>query len=131
MLTSGPAAPNPSELLGSQRMGSLLEDLRDCYDVVLVDAPPVLPFADALATGPACDGAVLVVRYGKTRADHVRRAAEALAGVRVPLLGSVLTMTPAGRDRGYGYRSYRYTPDRSRRSEPLAEDAAPSPAVLP
>jgi len=91
----------------------------------------VLPFADALATGPACDGCILVVRYGKTRADHVRRAGEALAGVRVPLLGSVLTMTPGGRDRGYGYRRYRYTPDDPQRREMLAEDAAPSPAVLP
>ncbi len=131
VLTSGPAAPNPSELLGSQRMSSLLEQLRGSYDTVLVDAPPVLPFADALATGPACDGCILVVRYGKTRADHVRRAGEALAGVRVPLLGSVLTMTPGGRDRGYGYRRYRYTPDDPQRREMLAEDAAPSPAVLP
>jgi tyrosine-protein kinase len=131
VLTSGPAAPNPSELLGSQRMRSLLQDLRGSYDTVLVDAPPVLPFADALATGPACDGSVLVVRYGKTRADQVRRAAEALAGVRVPLLGSVLTMTPAGRDRGYGYSRYRYTPGRSQLGGPLAQDAAASPAVLP
>jgi non-specific protein-tyrosine kinase len=130
VLTSGPAAPNPSELLGSQRMHSLIGDLRDSYDTVLVDAPPVLPFADALATGPACDGSVLVVRYGKTRADHVRRAAEALAGVRVPLLGSVLSMTPGGRDRGYGYSRYRYTRDDSQHAELLAQDAPlPSPAA--
>jgi capsular exopolysaccharide synthesis family protein len=103
VLASGPAAPNPSELLGSNRMGRLLEDLRDAYDMVLVDAPPVLPFADALATGPACDGAILVVRHGKTRAEHVRRAADALAAVGVPLLGTVLSMTPAARSRGYGY----------------------------
>jgi capsular exopolysaccharide synthesis family protein len=109
VLTSGPVAPNPSELLGSRRMADLLDYLRDSYDVVLVDAPPVLPFADAVATGPACDGAILIVRYGKTRADHLRRTTETLTTVNIPVLGSVLNMAPGGRspEYGYGYRYYR------------------------
>jgi len=73
---------------------SLLEQLRASFDVILVDAPPILPFADTAATVSACDGAILVVRHGKTRLDHVRRAAEALSAVSSPLLGSILSMEP-------------------------------------
>jgi len=116
VLTSGPPAPNPSDLLGSRRMSDLLGHLRSAYDVVLVDAPPVLPFADALATAPACDGAIMVVRYGRTRIDGVRKSADALATVGTPLLGSVLSMEPRGKrhsEYGYGYRRY-YQPARLR-----------------
>lgn len=109
VLASGSLPPNPADLLGSQRMGELIERLRGDYDTVLIDAPPLLPFADVPATAPFCDGAVLVVRHGKTRADHVRRAADALRAVDVPILGSLLTMTPRDThpEYRYGYRHYR------------------------
>ncbi len=108
VLASGSTAPNPSELLGSRRMADLIDSLRDAYEVVLVDAPPVLPFADVTAAGPACDGAVLIVRYAKTKYDHVRRTSDALAAVNIPVLGSVLNMARGGRspEYGYGYRYY-------------------------
>jgi capsular exopolysaccharide synthesis family protein len=108
VLASGPTPPNPSDLLGSQRMSQLIEQLSGRYDLVLLDAPPVLPFADAVATGPACDGAILVVRYGKTRIAHVRQAAAALGAVGVPILGTVLSMTPAKQRSEYGYYGYRH-----------------------
>ncbi len=109
VLASGPTPPSPSDLLGSQRMSQLVEQLRGQYDLVLIDAPPILPFADAAATGPACDGAILVVRYGKTRAAQLRQAMDALGAVGVPILGSVLSMSPAREhpEYGYGYRRYR------------------------
>ncbi len=134
-LTSGSIPPNPSDLLGSWRMSQLIEQLRAQYEVVLVDAPPVLPFADTIATAPACDGAILVVRYGKTRIDHVRRAADALHAVNVPLLGSVLSMTPGGRrpEYGYGYRRYRPVGEDPPRDGELPDGNAPtepSPAAL-
>jgi capsular exopolysaccharide synthesis family protein len=109
VLASGPTPPSPSDLLGSQRMSQLVEQLRGQYDLVLIDAPPILPFADAAATGPACDGAILVVRYGRTRAAQLRQAMEALGAVGVPILGSVLSMSPIREhpEYGYGYRRYR------------------------
>ena len=58
VLASGPTPPSPSDLLGSQRMRQLIEQLRGQYDLVFIDAPPLLPFADAVATGRACDGAI-------------------------------------------------------------------------
>jgi capsular exopolysaccharide synthesis family protein len=113
VLASGPTPPNPSDLLGSQRMSQLVEQLSGRYDTVLLDAPPVLPFADAAATGPACDGVILIVRYGKTRIAHLRQATEALDAVGVPILGTVLSMTPARQhpEYGYGYRYYRRAHD--------------------
>jgi capsular exopolysaccharide synthesis family protein len=128
VLTSGPVAPNPSELLGSRRMADLLDYLRDAYDVVLVDAPPVLPFADAVATGPACDGAILIVRYGKTRADHLRRTTETLTTVNIPVLGSVLNMAPGGRSPEYGY-GYRYYQSKKEPAHAMraGQDSEPQP----
>jgi capsular exopolysaccharide synthesis family protein len=108
VLASGPAPPNPSDLLGSQRMSLLVEQLRGRYDVILLDSPPVLPFADAAATAPACDGAILIVRYGKTRTAQLRQACEALGAVGTPVLGSVLSMTPARQHPEYGYQYPRY-----------------------
>jgi capsular exopolysaccharide synthesis family protein len=130
MLASGPTPPSPSDLLGSQRMRQLVEQLRGQYDLVLVDAPPLLPFADAVATGPACDGAILMVRYGKTRVAQVRQAIDALDTVGVPILGSVLSMTPAREhpEYGYGYRRYRTAHDDPPQDENTASERAPADA---
>ena len=110
VLDSGPAPPNPSDLLGSPRMHELLGELRNRYDVILLDAPPLLPFADAAAAAPASDGAILVVRFGKARIAHVEQATEALSRVGTPLLGSVLTMTPAKQRAAYGHGHSDYQP---------------------
>ena len=117
VLASGAIPPNPSEMLGSQHMHKLLADLRDEYDVILVDAPPVLPVADALAIAPACDGAILVVRYGRTRRDQVTQTAAALRKAEVDVLGTVLNRAPRrGRD---SYYYEQYTSERD--GDPAAE----------
>ena len=95
VLASGPAPPGPSDLLGSHRLSQLMEQLRERSEQILVDAPPVLPFADAVAAMPACDGVIMVVRYGKTHIAQLRRASDALEATGSPILGSVLSMTPA------------------------------------
>jgi capsular exopolysaccharide synthesis family protein len=106
VISSGPLPPNPATLLGSGRMRELIERLRRGYDYVLIDAPPVLPFADTPTVAPFCDGAIVVVRYGRTRIDQVRRTIAALTAVDSPILGSLLTMTPRGRSSEYGYAYY-------------------------
>lgn len=102
VLTSGPIPPNPSELLASRQMVSLLAKLRDTYDIVLLDAPPVLPVTDAAVLGAACDGALVVVRYGRTTTHQVTAAASALRAASVRLLGTVLTMVPKSSQDSYG-----------------------------
>lgn len=97
VLASGPLPPNPSELLGSEKMRELLKELKGRYDVVLIDGAPLLPVADATALAPSCDGVVLMCRYGQTARGQVQSAALALANVGASLLGCVLTLAPRSR----------------------------------
>ena len=119
VLASGPIPPNPSELLGSGHMVALLRQLQQRFDVVIVDAPPLLPVTDAAVLSRICDGAVLVVRYGKTRREQVERTAQALRTVDARILGTVMNMGPTkGPDAyAYGYGdsySYKARSDRPR-----------------
>ncbi|MGD9991163.1 polysaccharide biosynthesis tyrosine autokinase [Pseudonocardia sp.] len=96
VLVSGPEISNPSEMLASQIMQELLGDLARRYDVVLVDAPPIVPFTDAAVLSPHCDATILVTRYGKTPVEDAGEAVRALAAVSGNLVGFVLDMAPAG-----------------------------------
>jgi non-specific protein-tyrosine kinase len=107
VLASGPIPPNPAELLGSGHMIALLRELQSQADVVVVDAPPLLPVTDAAVLSRVTDGAVLVVRAGRTKRDQLASAVSALRTVDARLLGTVLNMVPAkgpdGMGYGYGY----------------------------
>jgi capsular exopolysaccharide synthesis family protein len=113
VLASGPVPPNPSELLGSHQMRKILEELRGRYDVVLIDAPPVLPVADATATATACDGVLLVLRHGKTRHDQLRNMLSTLRNADVPILSTILNMAPSTKEQSYYY--HYATPGRQHR----------------
>lgn len=108
-LPAGAIPPNPSELLASQHMSDLLTRLRDTYDVVVIDAPPLLPVTDAAILTTIADGAILVVRHGVTRGEQVEEAADAVRQVSGRILGTVLNFAPTRRRRGYGYsQGYAY-----------------------
>ena len=87
---AGPAPPNPAELVGSARMRDLLEHLREAYDFVILDSPPVLPVTDAVVLGREVDGVVLVVKGYDTPRELVRRARDQLLQAHVHLLGAVI-----------------------------------------
>jgi receptor protein-tyrosine kinase len=110
VLTSGAIPPNPAELLQSHAMAELLTELRGRYDVIVIDAPPLLPVTDAALIAAQTDGALLVVRHGRTTKDQLQGAVERLAGVNAHALGVVFNMLPrkGGHD-GYGY-GYGYAP---------------------
>ena len=119
VLSSGKTPPNPAELLQSRAMAALIADLRAEYDVVLIDAPPLLPVTDAALIASVVDGAVLVVRHGKTSAEQVRGAVERLEGVGAKPVAAVFNMTPAKTGRygyGYGY-GYGYAPQEGSKLE--------------
>ncbi len=78
VLASGALPPNPSEILQTNAMRSLISELRHRYDIVLIDAPPLLPVTDASLLASISDGAILVVRHGETGLDEVRTATERL-----------------------------------------------------
>ena len=94
VVTSGSVPTNPSELLDSPRMANLILDLRTRYDLVLVDAPPLLPVTDAVALTKLMDGSVLLARHGATTVEQVHAALSALATVSARILGTVLTAAP-------------------------------------
>jgi succinoglycan biosynthesis transport protein ExoP len=108
VLTSGPLPPNPAELLGSERMGVVIEELQGHMDMVLLDSPPLLAVADAVILGTRLDGIVLVIDAGRTRRGNMRRVAEELQRVQANLLGVVLNRVSPSRD---GYYQYHYQRD--------------------
>lgn len=106
LLASGPVPPNPSELVGSRAMAELLESLSLDFDLVVVDAPPLLPVADAASLATKADGVVLLCRHGVTESNDVAEAVRSLHAVSAVLLGTVMTMAPAAKKGSYGYGSY-------------------------
>lgn len=90
LLPSGPLPPNPSELLGSQRMERVIEALRGAAEVLLFDSPPTVSVTDAAILGAKMDGVLLVVSIGKTKRDHLVRAKQLLDRVKAKVLGVVL-----------------------------------------
>ncbi|MEU6411039.1 polysaccharide biosynthesis tyrosine autokinase [Microbispora sp. NPDC046933] len=121
VLPSGRIPPNPSELLGSRGMRSVLAQLTEEYDMVIIDAPPLLPVTDAAALSAICDGALLVVRHGKTRREQVARAEELLSSINARLVGTVLNFVPAKRNEYFGYEYYssKAEPETPRVPEPV------------
>lgn len=132
VLASGTPAPNPSELLGSHAMLSLIKELEDSHDIVILDAPPLLPVTDAAVMSAHAAGAILIVRAGKTTRDQIEQAAMALRSVDARLLGVVMTMVPQKARRNayeYGYSYTPQTPSRSasrRASTTVVPEATPS-----
>ncbi|MGC9932357.1 CpsD/CapB family tyrosine-protein kinase [Priestia aryabhattai] len=90
ILTSGPIPPNPSELLGSRSMKDLLEQIKNEYDFVIFDSPPVLAVTDAQVLSNLTDGVVLVMSSRNTQIDSAKKAKELLESVGAKILGVVL-----------------------------------------
>lgn len=103
VLPSGPLPPNPSELLGSEQMRKLLSELHHEFEIVVLDASPLLPVTDGAVIATRATGALLVTRSGETSRDQLRSAVGALRTVDVPVLGTVLNMVPSKGTDGYHY----------------------------
>lgn len=132
ILPSGSTPPNPSELLASQTMTSLLETMREQFDLVVIDAPALLPVTDGALLAARADGALLVVRHGHTTRAQVTSAMAILDAVDAPLLGSVFNMAPRkGGDAytyhyGYGYSDRTEARPRLVDQSPEVADAVPA-----
>ena len=145
VMPAGKIPPNPSELLGSQQMATLLEVLERDFDVVLCDAPPLLPVTDAAILARATSGALVVVSAGRTNRHQLSGAIDALQTVGAKVAGIVLSMVPTrGPDAyaytyGYGYgQGYGYVQGQSKAEKRAARRAyraarppvAPSPSAV-
>ncbi len=112
VLPAGQIVPNPSELLGSKRMRDLLEALRDQFDVVVLDAPPVHAATDAVLLSTQADATIVVARAGATRDFDLESAVGALASVGSRTIGIVFNGFDVSKSYGYKYRyAYRYGSD--------------------
>jgi capsular exopolysaccharide synthesis family protein len=98
---TGDPVPNPTELLGTSRTAAMLDQLGKTADLVLIDAPPVLPVADMLVLGRIVTGAVLVVEARRTSAADLTKAKHLLTRNQTRILGVVLNKLRP-RDRGHG-----------------------------
>lgn len=126
-LTAGMVPPNPAEVLGSGRMLATLNALNDLCDIVVLDAPPALPVADAGALAPFIDGVLLVARAGRTRRGHARHALEVFERLGARALGVVLNGMKESQWDYYYRLYYRYESLRSESGDlptPSNEDSA-------
>ncbi|TFC33851.1 polysaccharide biosynthesis tyrosine autokinase [Cryobacterium sp. TMT2-14] len=108
VLPAGHVPPNPSELLGSARMVHFIGEFNRTFDVVIFDAPPLLPVTDAAILAQSVGGAIIVVASGRTHKNQLKAAISALENVGAPISGLVLTMLPTKGPDAYGYGRYGY-----------------------
>jgi capsular exopolysaccharide synthesis family protein len=106
ILFSGDIPPNPSELLGHEKMEQLLQTLSANYDYIFIDTPPVGVLTDACVLSRLLDGVVFVVRQGRTDSDAVTSAVNQLLFAEAKVLGFILNGTEAGGSSKYGYGKY-------------------------
>jgi len=103
VLNAGSPTPNAPNLLASDRMRALLDELRGRFDLVVIDSPPVMAAADARILAALADATVLAVRWGQTRRDTVRLAIRQLRGTEARLAGALLTAVDTRKNAEYAY----------------------------
>jgi len=108
VITSGTIPPNPSELLGSPRMREFLEQMREKYDMILFDSPPVMAVTDAQILSQHADGVIVVLAAGQTQIELAKRTKQALLKVDAPIIGYVLNNFDVTKTYGSYYKYYRY-----------------------
>jgi succinoglycan biosynthesis transport protein ExoP len=108
ILPAGTVPPNPSELLGSRSMASMIRTLEAEFDVVIIDLPPLLPVTDAALVSKLTRGALVVVAAGRTHKGEFAGAVAALENVGATVAGVILTMLPTKGPDAYGYGRYGY-----------------------
>ena len=121
ILPVGPIPPNPSEIIGSKKMGLLLNALKKKYARVIIDTPPISAVTDAVALSQMVDSTLLVIRAGETPLQVTQNSLEQLRAVNANVLGAVLNAVSVGRDSYYYYQYYYYyygeDGDRKKRSQ--------------
>ena len=124
LLPAGTPIPDTSRILQNRKLGLLIAQFRQLYDLVIIDSPPVLPVPDALILGRWVDGAVLAVRYDISRFPQVERARRQLDGAGISVLGTVINGMKNS-DSYYGRYSY------SRKRSPAGRLARRATRILP
>lgn len=106
VLPAGSSPPNPSELLGSDAMHTLIADLRRDYDYIVIDTPPILSVTDATVIATTTDAVILTIRSGDTEEAPARQAIDQLRRINARVAGAVLNAVTRLRDQSYAYYNY-------------------------
>lgn len=123
IIASGPVPPNPSELLGADRMKQLIHEVRTKFAYVIFDSPPVLAVTDAIVLASNADGVVLCVRGGHTPRELVARSADRLRQSNSRILGAMLNNLDL-QQYGYAYKKsyYEYYGSDDEKGEPVSRE---------
>ncbi|MBA3009314.1 MAG: polysaccharide biosynthesis tyrosine autokinase [Proteobacteria bacterium] len=105
ILPSGPVPPNPSEMVGSERIKFLIDQLENMFDFIIIDTPPVMPATDAMLLAPRTDGTILVIRSGNTDRKIIGEVIHQFETAKQPIIGTVLNRVDMKKE-GY-YRYYK------------------------
>lgn len=108
VLPSGDIPPNPSELLGSRRMENVLNQLREIFDYIIIDLPPVNIVSDAVSISSLISGMIVVIREGYTEKKELERCFRQLKLSNVNILGCVMNEAKAGNKSRGKYKKYKY-----------------------
>ena len=106
VIFAGPMAPNPSELLNGKVFAKLMIELKQRYDYVLIDTPPMANVVDAAIVGKVCDGAILIIESGFVGYRAAQKAIKQLEKSGTHMLGAVLNKVDTKKEKYYSYYSY-------------------------
>jgi len=109
LITCGHLPSNPAELLSSQSMDELIKEMKESYDIIIFDAPPVLSVADAQILSNKCDGTIIVINSGSTEKESVIKANEALKKSKANIIGTILNNFKL--DKAHSYYQYAQVED--------------------
>jgi len=108
VIPCGPIPPNPSEIIGSNKMKDLIAALRKDYARIIIDSPPVTAVTDSVVLAQAADGVIVVIRAGDTPRQIVLGGIFHLKALNAPILGAILNGVRTGKDSYYYYQYYYY-----------------------
>lgn len=126
LMTSGELPPNPAELVGSDRMKTIIKALSTRFDFIIIDTPPVLPVTDAVVLSARVDSVLLVSRVGSTRYSQLKHAANRLREVNANVVGVVLNRLSVRSSEYYLYYKSYYGSSESKSRESAREAAGQS-----
>ena len=106
VISAGPVPPNPSELLSNRKMENLIKNVRDYFDYIIVDCPPLGAVIDAAVVANYCDGAIIVCEAGKIPYKVLQGVVAQLKNTQCPILGVVLNKVDV--KKGRYYKNYYY-----------------------
>ena len=106
VLPSGPLPPNPAELLSSKTFDAVIEEMKNNYDIIIFDAPPLLSVSDAQIMAHRCDGTLLIIHSAVAEKEDVLKAQSILATSQANILGVVLNNYKIPKNRKYYYQYY-------------------------